>query len=133
MTSSATNIYRHLGPKVTAEFLRSLEAERILFDSKGRWLTFRAIRLKGKGIYVNHLVRLSRGRLIVANNRLVAIAGGRKTIDLPLDHPLFEKLTIDRSNTKRYTISLELSQFPGGLTGKISLSYHIDPLKDSIP
>ena len=131
--SPAINVYRHLGPKVTEEFRRSLEAERILFDSKGRWLTFRAKGVKGKCIYANRLVRLSRGRLIRGKNRLVAIAGGRKIIDLPLDHPLFEKLTIDRSNPKRYTIRLDLSQFPGGLKGEISLSYHINPLKDSIP
>jgi len=131
--SPATNVFQHLGPKVTKEFLRSLEAERILFDSKGRWLTFRAKRVKGKGIYAIRLVRLSRGRLIVVKNRLIAIAGGRKIIDIPLDHPLFEKLTIDRSDPKRYTISMDLGHFPGGLTGEISLSYHINPLKDYLP
>jgi len=131
--SPVISIYRHLGPKVTEEFLRSLESERILFDSKGRWLTFRANRLKGKGIFAYRLVRLSRGRLLVMKNRLVAIAGGRKIIDLLRDHPQFEQLTIDRSNPKRYTISLDLSQFPGGLSGEISLSYHINPMKDSIP
>ena len=131
--SPTTNVYHHLGPKVTSVFLRSLEAEQILFDSKGRWLTFRAKRLKGRGIYANRMIKLSRGRLIVAKNRLVAIAAEWKIIDIPLDHPLFEKLTIDRSNPKRYTIRLDLGQISDELTGEVSLSYHINPLKDAIP
>ena len=114
-------------------FLRSLQAERSLFDSKGRWLTFRAKGLKGKRVYASHLISLSRGRLIVARNRLIAIAGGRKIIDLPRDDPLFKNLAFDKSNSKRYTISLDLSQFPGELVGQISLSYHIDPSTPGLP
>ena len=124
--SLVINIYHHLGPKVTPAFLRSLQVERILFDSKERWLTFRAKGLRGKHLYASNLTRLSRGRLIVAKNRLVAIAGGRKIVDLSRDDPLFRNLVFDKSNPKCYTISLDLSQFPGELAGRISLSYHID-------
>jgi hypothetical protein len=130
---SPVNVYRHLGPKITPMLLRSLQAERILFDSKGRWLTFRAKGLRGKRVYASRLISLSRGRLIVAKNRLVAIAGGRKIIDLPRDGPLFKNLAFDKSNSKRYTISLDLSQFPGELVGQISLSYHIDPSTPGLP
>ncbi|MBN2187528.1 MAG: hypothetical protein JW732_08805 [Dehalococcoidia bacterium] len=131
--SPVTNVYHLLGPRVTPLFLRSLQAERILFDSKGRWLTFRAKGLKGKRVYASNLSRLSRGRLIVAKNRLIAIAGGRKIIDLPRNDPLFKNLAFNKSNPKRYTISLDLSQFPGGLVGQISLSYHIDVSTPGLP
>lgn len=131
--SPVTNVYHLLGPKVMPMFLRSLQAERILFDSRGRWLTFRAKGLKGKRVYISSLTRLSRGRLIVAKNRLIAIAGGRKIIDLPRDDPLFKNLTFDKSNPRRYTISLDLSQFSGELVGQISLSYHIDVSISGLP
>jgi hypothetical protein len=131
--SPVTNVYRHLGPKVTPVFLRSLQAERILFDSKGKWLTFRAKGLKGKRVYASSLIRLSRGRLIITKNRLIAIAGGRKIIDLPRDNPLFKNLTFNKSNSKRYTISLDLSQSTGEMVGQISLSYHIDPSTPGLP
>jgi hypothetical protein len=131
--SPVTNVYRHLGPKVTPLFLRALQAEQILFDSKGKWLTFRAKGLKGKRVYASSLISISRGRLIITKNRLVAIASGRKIIDLPRDNPLFKKLTFNKSNSKRYTISLDLSQFPGEMVGQISLSYHIDPSTPGLP
>jgi hypothetical protein len=131
--SPVINIYHHLGPKVTPEFLRSLQAECILFDSEKVWLTFRAKDLKGKGIYVSSMTRLSRGRLIVTEKRLIAIAGGRKIIDIPREHALFRNLVFNRSNPKRYAISLELSRFPGELKGEISLSYHIDSSNPYLP
>lgn len=114
-------------------FLRSLQVEHILFDSRGCWLKLRAKSLKGKGVYASSLIRLSRGRLVIAKNRLVAIAGGRKIIDLPRDHPLFKKLSFSKSSYRRYTISLDLSQFPGEMTGQISLSYHVDPSSPGLP
>jgi len=131
--SPVINVYHHLGPKVTPVFLRSLQVERILFDSKERWLTFRAKGLRGKRVYVSNLTRLSRGRLIVAKNRLVAIAGGWKIIDLSRDAPLFRNLVFNKSNPKRYTIILDLSRFPGELAGQISLSYHIDISAPGLP
>ena len=131
--SPVTSIFHHLGPKVTPTLLRSLQVEHILFDSNGCWLTFRAKGLKGKQVCASSLIRLSRGRFIVAKNRLVAIAGGRKIIDIPRDHPLFKNLSFSKSNPKRYTISLDLSQFPGGMTGQISLSYHIDSSSPRLP
>lgn len=131
--STVTDVYRYPGAKVTPVFLRSLQAEGILFDSKGKWLTCRAKGLKGKPIYATSLIRVSRGRLIITKNRLVAIGGGRKIIDIPRDHPLFKNLTIDKSNPKRYTISLDFSQLPGGRVGQISYSYHIDPSTPGLP
>jgi len=131
--SPVINVYCHLGPKITPVFLRSLQAERIFFDSKGTWLTFRAKGLKGKGIYVSSLTRLSLGRLIVAKNRLIAIAGGRKIIDLSRDDPMFKNIAFDKSKSKRYTISLDLSHFPGELVGQISLSYHVDSAIPGLP
>jgi len=131
--SPVIDVYRYPGAKVTPEFLQSLEAEGILFDSRGRWLTIRAKGLKCKPIYATRLIRVSRGRLIIAENRLVAIVRSRKVIDIPRDHPLFKNLTFDKSNPKRYTISLDLSQFPGKMTGWISYSYHIDPSTPGLP
>jgi len=125
--STVTNVYRYPTAKVTPAFLRSLEAEGILFDSKGRWLTARAKGVKGKSVYATSLIRVSRGRLIITKNRLVAIAGGQRIIDIARDHPLFKNLAIDKSNPKRYTISFNFSQIPGGQAGQISYSYHIDP------
>jgi hypothetical protein len=126
-------IYHHLGPKVTPGFLQSLQAENIVFDSGGIWLTFKAKELKDKQIYVSSLIRLSRGRLIITKLRLVAIVAGRKIIDIPRDNSLFENLDFDKANSKRFTIGLDLSLFPGELTGQISLGYHINPTCPGLP
>jgi hypothetical protein len=131
--STVIDVYRYPGVKVTPEFLQSLEAEGIQFDSGGRWLTVRAKGLKGKPIYATNLIRVSRGRLIITKNRLVAIGGGRRVIDIPRDHPLFKNLVFDKSNPKRYTISLDLSQLPGGRVGQLSYSYHFAPSAPSLP
>jgi hypothetical protein len=126
-------IYHHLGPKVTPEFLQSLQMESIVFDSGGIWLTFKAKELKDKQIYISNLIRLSRGRLIITKLRLVAIVAGRKIIDLPRDTPLFKNLDFDKANSKRFTINLDLSLFPGEITGQISLGYHMNPNRPGLP
>ena len=121
------NVYSKLGPKVSKVFLRSLEKDGIIFDSGNVWITFKAENLEGKGIHISSLKRLSRGRLIVTKERLIAIAGGYKIIDLPGKHELFNKLTIDRNDPERYTIKVDLSLFPTELAGNIFLAYHISP------
>jgi hypothetical protein len=121
------NIYSKLGPRAGKDFLSSLEKDRIIFDSGNVWITFNAEDLKGKGIYISRLKRLSRGRLIATKEHLIAIAGGHKIIDLPIRHELFNKLTIDRNNPERCTIKVDLSLFPAELAGNISLAYHISP------
>jgi len=125
--NASLNVYSKLGPKVSRDFLCSLEKDAIIFDSGSIWITFRAEGLKGKGIYVSSLKRLSRGRLILTKDRLIAIAGGHKIIDLPRRHKLFNNITIDRNDTKRYNIRVGLSLFPTELVGDISLAYHISP------
>ena len=127
------SIYHHLGRKVKPEFIQSLQAERIIFDSGGKWLTFKAKQLRSKQIYINSAVRLSRGRLIITKHRLVAMAEGYKIIDLPGDNPLFKNLDFVKDNSKRFTISLDLSRFPGEITGQISLGYHINPNSSGLP
>jgi len=131
--SPVIDVYRQQGSKVTPAFLQSLEAERILFDSQGRWLTLRASGLKTRRLNATILVRLSRGRLMITKNRLVAIVGGRKMINIPKDDPLYKNLTFDKSNPRRYTISLDLSQFPGDMLSQMSLSYHIDSSNPALP
>ena len=61
---ASLNVYSKLDPKVSKDFLCSLEKDAIIFDSGSIWVTFKAEGLKGKGIYVSSLKRLSRGRLI---------------------------------------------------------------------
>lgn len=131
--TAVTGIFHHLGPKVTPEFLQSLQAESIIFDSGGKWLTFKAKKLKDKQIYISNLIRLSRGRLIITKHQLIAMAGGHKIIDLPRDNPLFKNLDFDKDNSKRFTINLDLSLFPGEITGQISLRYHINPNSSGLP
>ena len=121
------NVYSKLGPKVSKDFLHSLEKDGIIFDSGNVWITFKAENLKGKGIYISSLKRLSRGRLIVTKERLIAVAGGHKIIDIPGRHELFNKLTIDRNDPERCTIKVDLSIFPAELAGNIILAYHISP------
>ena len=131
--TTVTGIYHHLGPKVTPEFMQSLQAEHIIFDSGGKWLTFKAKELKSRQIYVSSLTRLSRGRLMVTKHRLVAIGGGYKIIDLSRENPLFKNLNFDKDNSKRFTINLDLNLFPNEITGLISLSYHINPTSSGLP
>ena len=121
------NVCPKLGPRVNKEFLRSLEKERVLFDSKEVRLTVRVKAFKGKGIYVSSSVSLSRGRLIITRERFIAIAGGHKIVDVPKGHELFDKLGIDKSEPNRYTISLDLGELPIPFVGTVSLAYHIDP------
>ncbi|MEJ2739196.1 MAG: hypothetical protein P8105_05120 [Dehalococcoidia bacterium] len=121
------NVYSKLGPRAGKDFIRALEKDGIIFDSGNVWITFKAEDLKGKGIYMSRLKRLSRGRLIVTEDRLIAMAGGYKIIDLPGRHELFNKLTIDRSDREHCTIKIDLSLFPTELTGKIILAYHVSP------
>ena len=125
--AGVVNVYSKLGPRVNKDFLQSLENEGIVFDSKDIWLTFKAKGLKGKGIYISSLKRLSKGRLISTGKRFVAIAGGHKIIDIPKQHKMFHSLTIDRSDLKRYEIIIDLSIFQTDMTGVISLAYHISP------
>ena len=40
---------------------------------------------------------------------------------------MFNKLTIDRNDPKRYNMKVDLSLFPIELVGNISLAYHITP------
>ena len=70
---------------------------------------------------------------MITRSRFVAIVGGHKIIDIPRNHKMFRRLAIDRSAINRYTIELDLGEFPGGLTGHISLNYHIDHEMSSIP
>jgi hypothetical protein len=128
-----TGIYHHLGPKVTSEFINSLQAQGIVFDSGEKWLTFKAKELKDKQLYISSLIRLSRGRLVITNHRLVAIVAEHKIIDIPVDNPLFKNLDFDRNNPKRFTIKPDLRLFPGEITGQISLGYHIDPTSSGLP
>ena len=123
--NASLNVYSKLGPRVSRDFLCSLEKDAIIFDSGSIWITFKAEGLKGRGIYISSLKRLSRGRLILTKDRLIAIAGGYKIIDLPSRHKLFDKLTIDRNDPKRYNIKVDLSLLPTELAGNISLAYHI--------
>ena len=125
--SAVVNVYSKLGPKISQDFLKSLESDRIIFNSKNIWLTFKANDLKGEGIYISSLKRLSKGRLISTGNRFIAVAGGHKIIDIPKEHKLFNNIVIDRSESKRFKIEIDLSIFQTGLTGYISLAYHISP------
>ena len=125
--NAVVNVYSKLGPKASRDFLKSIENEGIIFDSKNIWLTFKANDLKGEGIYVTSLKRLSRGRLISTKNRFIAVAGGHKVIDIPKKHKLFNCLIVDKSDVKRFKIEIDLSIFQTGLTGHISLAYHINP------
>lgn len=119
------NVYSKLGPKVGSEFLASLEKEGIVFDSKKVWVTFEAYDFKGPGISVSGKKQLSRGQVIMTQKCFVAIVGGYKLIDVPRNY----HLTINRSNPKRYIIELDLSKIQTNFTGKIVLSYHLDPSK----
>ena len=121
------NVYSKLGPKVSKDFLCSLEKDGVIFDSGKVWITFEAEDVKGKGIYISSLKRLSRGRLILTEDRLIALAGGYKILDLSIKHELFNKLTIDRNDPERYKIKVDLSLFPTELAGTIFLAYHINP------
>ena len=125
--STTVNIYSKLGHKVSKDFLKSLETEGIIFDSKSIWLTFKAVHLKGNGIFVSSLSRLSKGRLISTKNRFIAIAGGYKIIDIPKGHKIFSDIIIDKSEPDRYKVEIDLSVFGTKMAGKISLAYHISP------
>ena len=125
--NAAINVYSKLGSQITQDFFCSLEKDGIIFDSQNIWLTFKAKGLKGKGIYVTSLKRLSRGRLILTKSRFIAIAGGYKIIDIPIEHKAFRNLTIDKSNPARFIIKVDLTKFQTELAGNLSLAYHINP------
>lgn len=126
---TGVNIYQILGPKVDKNFFDVLEKEGIVFDSKKVWLTFRAKDFKGKGVLASSIIRLSRGQLIISKKRFVAIAGGHKIIDAPVDYPFYKKIVFDKSNPKRFIVNLNMADFGGKFSGNISLGYHIDPTK----
>ena len=125
--SPAVNIYSKLGPKINQDYLQSLENNRIVFDSKDIWLTFKAEGVRGKGIYITSLKRLSKGRLISTKSRFIAIAGGYKIIDISKKHKLFHSLTVDKNDSERYIIRIDLKTFQTALEGNITLAYHISP------
>ena len=125
--NAAINVYSKLGPKITKDFFYSLEKDGIIFDSQNIWLTFKAEGLRGRGIYVTSLKRLSRGRLVLTKSRFIAIAGDYKIIDIPIEHEAFRKLTIDKSDPERYIVKVDSSKFQTELEGNLSLAYHINP------
>ncbi|MDD3887470.1 MAG: hypothetical protein PHN19_01715 [Patescibacteria group bacterium] len=55
------------------------------------------------------------------------MAGSFKIVDIPLEHPLYQEIIIDRTKPKRFVITLDLSKFPAGYSGNIKLSFHLDP------
>lgn len=119
------DIYHHIGTKIDKNFINSIESGKsIIFDSSNCWIVFRSNQLKGQGFITKKSIRLSRGRLFILKDRLIAIAGGYKIIDIPKNHELFKKLKIDTSNPKRYIITVNVADFSNKLEGDFTLSYH---------
>ena len=118
-------VYSRLGFRVKRDLFKVLEEEGVVFDSGYCWVTFAAKRLKGKGFTYYGLRRLSRGRFILTNKRLVAMIGGFKLIDVPRDHEYFNLLSFDRRQEKRYEIIVDYDGFSQEVSGKAILSYHI--------
>lgn len=118
------DIYSHIGTKIDKNFINSIESKNPQFDSENCWIVFRSNQLKGPGFITKKSLRLSRGRLFILKDRLIAIAGGYKIIDIPKNHELFKKLKIDTSNPARYIIKVNVADFSDKLEGDFTLSYH---------
>ncbi|GEM_PF-3244303 len=120
------NIYNKLGPRVGADFFADLETEGIEYDSGKVWVTFTSDSLRGKGIIIKKVKRLSRGRLLITSRRFIAVVGGHKLIDVPKDSQYFRELEIDRSNPEQLEIKVDLVKFPSKLEGVFRLVYKVD-------
>jgi hypothetical protein len=113
--------------KMDKNFLMGLEAEGINYDSGKVRVSFSADNIRGKGFYVSKAKQLARGKIIITGNRLVAIVGGFKMIDIPKDHPLFSEIVFDFNTPKHSIIEVKYDNFPNDYTGLISMNYQIPP------
>jgi hypothetical protein len=138
MVVSGTNLPSLLGPKVEnwrgkidKNFYETLVNEGINYDSGKVWITFKTNRFKGKNVYVREYQKISRGRLIITANRLIAIIAGHKLVDVPKNHPWFKEIMFDTNNPERFNIIIDLEK-TSKYEGIIKLSYHLNPenLKD---
>lgn len=130
------DILGKLGPKVEnwrgkidTSFFDPISKEGINYDSGKVLITFHANNFRYKDVYANHYTQICRGRLIITQNRFIGIVDGHKLIDVPLDHPFFDKIVIEDNKSNRTNIILNLNEFSSGSKGTIELQYHI-PVQD---
>jgi hypothetical protein len=55
--------------------------------------------------------------------------GGYKLMDVPKNHPLYEKIIIDDSLPDRYILELDLDKLNTQFEGFLKIEYHINPKK----
>ncbi len=125
------NTIKHFGPKVKEIFTLLREGEKISFDSNKVGVTFSLKDVKGPSIIISGQKRLSRGRLIFTDTRVIGTCGGYKMIDFPLTEFLGKRVKVDISQPNRFIITIALQDFRPKWQGELSLAYHIQP--DNIP
>jgi hypothetical protein len=134
------NLPSILGPKVEnwrgkidKNFYETLLNEGIKYDSGKVWITFKTDKFKGKNVYVRGYGKISRGRIIITTNRLIAIISGHKLVNVPLDHPWFKEIIFE-TDKDRLNIIIDLEK-TSEYEGIIKLGYHINPedVKDYLP
>jgi hypothetical protein len=126
------NVISKLGPKIenwrgkiNSEFFKTLEEDRINYNSGKVWVDFKAKDFKTKGTYASESLQVTRGRIIITKNRFIVIVSGYKLIDIPKDHPWFREIIINASKPERCKIELDLKKFQTGFEGLIYLNFHI--------
>jgi len=115
-----------IGKKVdNKELMRITESEEVVYDSGMCWVTFLTEFLSGPEFIFKNRKRLSRGRLILTENRILAIAGGYKVLDVERNTEGFDRLSFDNRQEKRYEITVNYNKYPDKIIGKFTISYHI--------
>ncbi|MDD3626000.1 MAG: hypothetical protein PHV06_01650 [bacterium] len=118
--------YSRIGGKIDKNaLLHTIEDEGIIYDSGSCWVTFSTEYLSGSDFVFKNRKRLSRGRLILTEKRIIALVSGYKVIDIHRSSADFEKLSFDKRQQKRYEIKMDYSKFPAEIKGEFILSYHI--------
>ncbi len=119
--------YYHFGPKVKDIFTLLGDGEKVFFDSNEIKVTFSLKGVKGPGVFVSSQKKLSKGRILFTDARVIGTAGGYKIIDFPLSEFSGKRVKVDRSQSDRFILTISLQDFRPNWQGEMSLAYHIQP------
>ncbi len=119
--------YSHFGPKVKDVLALLGDGEKIIFDSQEIRVTFSLQGVKGPGVVVSWQKKLSKGRLVFTDARVIGTSGGYKLIDFPLAELSGERVKVDKSQSDRFILTVSLQGFRPNWQGEMNLAYHIQP------
>lgn len=117
--------YRFFGlGKIPKPLRRTLEAERIEVSDEGigGWIVYKNFKAPGKRFY--RRMKGFAGFLVVTRKRVIAYAFRSRMMNIPLDDPKLEAVSITLPNPERIEFSFESSVFHPDRSGEVTLRFN---------